>query len=391
MKKVVFFFTFAIFIAVAIQAQIVQAYSKPAVINENFSVDDGSIDNQIYLQNPGVRSTVIETITSSSQPPVAYAPLWSDDLLVTNTCPINYVNTKLAFDYDVNGYVYVSLLADHGTSDTIWTYLSTDMGYTWVRGWELWFYPTDVDVISYDMRIQANDANPYIYQVTVYAHSGDTYATYRRVKADNSTSDWYDFTSYNDIKWVEMDITDEANPHIYVVFNIAASPFGLRRAASADGGANWTTGSITSTQKTERGYDICAGPGPYAHLVYNFVTGDVIRVFRYTNYFTTSQGFLSIGTDAYFNYPVISSARYNAWPTNFIHVVYQSGAIDDPTTRSMEYTSSDGGQNWSGAGFFLLGDVHTVMPFVACTRYGTSDQFVGIATQYWTDDDSTAI
>ncbi len=394
MKKATLLFALLFFVFASIHAQMSQAYFKPAVTVDQGEVDDCSFEEVLQTNDLRETQTSVEETSGTlgtSQPPNVYAPLWGDDLLVTNECPVVSSVTRLAFDYDDNGYIYVMLLANHGTSDTIWTYRSTDMGYTWERGWDLWLYPSDVDVISYDMRVQGSDANPYIYQIAIYAHAGDTLATYRRVKADSSTENWYDFTAYNDIKWVEMDITDEADPHVYLVFNIVATPYGLRRAASADGGANWTTGSVSSTQKTVRGYDLCAGPGPYAYLVYNYVTGDAIRIFRYTDYFTTSQGFLTIGNDANFDYSIISSARYNAFPSNFIHMVYQSGHVDNPATRSMEYTSSDGGQNWSTAGFFFLGDVHAVSPFVACTRYGTSDQFIGIATQYWTDADSTAI
>ncbi len=383
------------FVFVSLQGQVSQAYSKEATVIEQ--VFEGESYTDVLSQESNI-SGLTQSIEeksgglNTSQPPSIYAPLWGDDLLVTNECPVHTNVTRLAFDYDDNGYIYVALLSYHGANDTIWIYRSTDMGYTWNKDWSMWFQGTGVNVLSYDMRVQANTPNPYIYTVAVYIYGNDTLLSYRRVKADHSTYDWYHFssTTYNDINWVEMDITDEADPHIYVVFTVPASPWRIYRCASADGGATWSINTLTSNQITPYAFDVCAGPDDYAYIINHF-TGNNIRVSRYNSYFGHWIDHITIGTDANFQKPVVASARHNAYPANYVHAVYQSGHIDVTTTRSIEYVSSDGGATYTGPGFFILGDVHAVSPFVACTRYGTSDQFIGIATQYWTDADSTAI
>ncbi|MBN1150428.1 hypothetical protein JXA84_04305, partial [candidate division WOR-3 bacterium] len=395
--KPVMVVTSFLFAFMGLQAQVSQACFKEATVIEQVGEGESSSDILNQEINTSGFTPSIEEMSGGlnlSQPPSVYAPLWGDDLLLTNECPVQSNVTRLAFDYDTNGYIYVALLSNHGATDTIWIYRSTDMGYTWVKGWEMWFQGTGVNVLSYDMRVQAQTLNPYIYTTTVYIYGSDTLLSYRRLKADYSAFDWYHFssTTYNDINWVEMDITDETDPHIYAAFTVPYSPWRLYRCASADGGATWTLNTLTYNQINPTDFDVCAGPDDRAYIMnfYNSASND-IRISRYQNYFGGWIDHIVLGQDANLQKPVLASARHNAYPTNYIHFVYQSGSVDDPATRSLEYVSSDGGGTWSAPGFFILGDVHTVMPFVACTRYGTSDQFVGIATQYWTDDDSTAI
>ncbi|MBN2362907.1 hypothetical protein JXL83_02115, partial [candidate division WOR-3 bacterium] len=379
----------------SIQAQVSQANFKQAVVIDQ-GIDEealsGDLNQTAYYSELPQSIEEISGNLGSSQPPSAYAPLWGDDLLVTNECPVQTNVTRLAFDYDVNGHIYVALLSNHASTDTIWIYRSTDMGYTWEKSWEMWFQSTGVNVLSYDMRVQAQTANPYIYTTAVYVYGSDTLLSFRRLRVDHSAYDWYHFssTTYNDINWVEMDITDETDPHIYVVFSVPSTPWQLYRCASADGGATWSSATLTYNQVTPKDFDVCAGPADYAYIM-NFFDPNTIRVSRYDSYFGHWINHVTLGTDANLQKPVVASARQNAYPTNYIHLVYQQGATDPTTTRSIEYVSSDGGATWTGPGFFLLGDVHTVCPFVACEKNSSSDRFVGIATQYWTDADSTAI
>ncbi|MBN1619855.1 hypothetical protein JW890_03955, partial [candidate division WOR-3 bacterium] len=395
MKRTLSVFFILILAEMSLQAQVSQAYFKQAVVIDQCVDGEALMEDQSQPASDRVYSPSREEtsgLLNSSQQPSVYAPLWGDDLFVTDECPYQSDVTKLAFDYDDNGYVYVALLSNHGSNDTLWIYRSTDMGYTWTKDWGAWYYSTGVNVLSYDMKVQAQTANPYIYTVTVLVYGSDTILSYRRLKADHSLYDWYHFssTTYNDINWVEMDITDEADPHIYVVFTVPSSPWQIYRCASADGGSTWSSATLTYNQLYPRDFDVCAGPDDYAYII-NFFTGNIIRMSRYDSYFGHWIDHVAVGTDANFQRPVVASARHNAYPANYVHAVYQSGQVDVSTTRSIEYVSSDGGATYNGPGFFILGDVHTVMPFVACTRNGTSDQFTGIATQYWTGYDSTAI
>lgn len=328
----------------------------------------------------------IENIGRESENlPARYAPLWADDILVTNECPIVPANTKLAFDYDIDGNIYVSILADHGSDDTIWTYKSTDRGYTWHRGWDLWFYPSDVNVMSYDMRVQAQASNPYLYQVAVFEHAGDTYCEFRRIMADSSANNWYTF-DYDNICWVEMDITDEASPHIYVLYTTGTTSWSLRRRASADGGVSWTSGTVSTTYGSYNNYDLCAAGGDGAYVIF-YSNANAIRRGRYQSYFTSSAGFIDVVTESDFSYPVAVSSRYNSYPSNYLHIVY----LQSSAQRAAELVSSDGGQTFTGPSFFLIGDNIASRPFVACTRYGTDDAFIGLVTRYETDQESLMV
>ncbi|KQC15219.1 MAG: hypothetical protein APR63_04180 [Desulfuromonas sp. SDB] len=311
-------------------------------------------------------------------------------MLVTDQCPCIQSVNKLATDYDQDGFVYVALLANHTGNDTLWVFQSTDGGHTWIKDWETWIYGSDLDIISYDMRIQKETANPFIYLAVVYVHANDTTCTFRRVNLDQSVSEWHYFTDHADIKHVELDITDEANPHIYLVYSYPSSSFYyLSRQSSADGGANWTSGTVTSGQKEATGFDLCAGPDDQAYLFWHDGTDDDLSVARYINYFTSVGGFQYLNNVSDLYYDVyIASARHNSYPTNYVVAVYQDGLNNSTSTRSWEIVSSDGGQNFSAPSHFLVGDNHAIHPFVACTRCGTSDQFVGYVTQRWSGEDS---
>ncbi|KQC14311.1 MAG: hypothetical protein APR63_00060 [Desulfuromonas sp. SDB] len=392
MKRTVFVFLMFVLAAFSLQASVPQAEFKSAVIIEQGGVDGFESEIEISSEvNTPSNSTTIEDQSNSSHPPEVYAPYWADDLLVTNECPVHSGVSRLVFDYDLNGYLYVALLANHGTSDTIWIYRSTDRGYTWEKGWSLWFWSTDVNVISYDMRVEADTTNPNIYATAVYIHSGDTFAQFRRMKADSSEYAWYTFDTYDDIKWIEMDVTDEVDPCIYVCLTYDnTSYFTLRRHASIDGGATWSSSTNSTNQMTANGFDVCAGADGYAYIMNYFSTSNYIRVSRYDSYFGHWIDHIALGSDPNFCYPCLASARYASPPGNYIHAVYQSGTIDNSSTRCYEYVSSDGGATYTGPNFFILGDVHTVLPFVGCDRYGSNDEFVGVATRYWTNEDSIA-
>ncbi|MBN1151485.1 T9SS type A sorting domain-containing protein [candidate division WOR-3 bacterium] len=163
----------------------------------------------------------------------------------------------------------------------------------------------------------------------------------------------------------------------------------MSRRSSADGGATWSSGIVTSTQKEATGFDLCAGPDDQAYLLWHDASDNDLSVARYINYFTSVGGFQYPNniTDLYYDV-YIASARYNSYPTNYVAVVYQDGLNNNSATRSWEIVSSDGGQSFSAPSHFLVGDNHAIHPFVACTRCGTSDQFVGYVTQKWSGADS---
>lgn len=390
MKKTFIVFFLLVSAAVMLNASVTQAQFQPAnIIEQQEGFDTGEIPSNINSSVPMIAPDQDNYLTSQ-KPPETYTPEWYNDLLVTNECICSMNITKLATDYDQDGYVYVALVTNHTGNDTLWVLQSTDGGHSWNKGWETWIYATDLDIISYDMRIQKGTANPFIYLAVIYVHANDTICTYRRVNLDQSVSEWYEFTGHDDLKHVEIDITDEANPHIYLVYSHpSSSGFYLRRYASADGGANWSSGTVTSGQKEATGFDICAGPDDQAYLFWHRETDDALSVARYINYFTSVGGFEYLNTVTTLYYDVyIASARHNSYPTNYVHAVYQDGTNNSSATRSWEIMSSDGGQNFSAATHFLVGDNWAIHPFVACTRCGTSDQFVGYVTHRFSGEDS---
>ncbi len=319
-----------------------------------------------------------------------FAPLWADDLLVTNECNISPFLTTLAFDYDANGNMYVAILSRHLDNDTLWIYRSTDRGYTWTRGWEATH--TNWNILMYDMKVQHYGSNPWIYTLMLVDNGTDTTMYFRRYDMNQTLYSWFTFyptdPAYQNIFRVSMDITDEINPHIYIAYvRDTGSNDDIYRLVSSDNGNSWT---ISTAFVGHADYpDVSAGPGTYFYIVYYITDLKVIRLHRYKDY-GTFDGYSDIspsgGNNLY--HPVVASARQHAYPGNVVYVVYQDGLTSLASTRCRISTSLDGGQNWTIDELFpTIGPVHAVRPFVAFSWNG-NDEAVGLCTKHYNGADT---
>ncbi|MGC9367614.1 MAG: T9SS type A sorting domain-containing protein [bacterium] len=332
--------------------------------------------------------TDIETRTDPSY----YAPCWANDLLVSSQWNLA-ARSKIAIDYDTDGYIYVAALtASPGDDDdSIIIMKSTDNGNSWGQLFVL-NNVNSLQFIDFDMKVDRNNTDPLIYMVLSDTNItnvqqemwffiiNQTTSTITPVLFDPDTS-----TNFVSPTNVAMDITDDATPQIWITYNRITATTGWSSVYSTDGGSTWNYQSH-SASNGGGGCDVCVGPDDYVYIV-NIYTESSNRVRMNERQFTIYGSYYDVSPTAAEDryYPSVASEMGAAYGSNVVHVLYQTGS--GTTGRIKNSYTTDGGTNWTIDEFWSpIGDVQATRPYVRCGW--ETDQFISIATR--TDWDSLA-
>lgn len=363
-------------------------YANIVSKNEECDVVDFLPASQSQV-DPVLSTEDIET----SSAPSRYAPLWGNDLLVSDQVNLE-ARSKIAFDYGNDGYIYAAAI--HATStptDSIVIWKSSDMGHTWIQVYALTNYAYSLLMQDFSFRVERNaTVDPYIYITMTdsnytenqremwFFRLDQTTLTLIPILFDPDTSVY--FVSPTNIA---MDITDDATPQIWITYNRITSTSGWSSVFSTDGGMSWATQNHNSTNGGG-GCDVCVGPDDYIYIVAIYPgTNNALRMNRrqfsaYGSYFYVSP---QTSEERYF--PCAASHMDASYGSNVVHVMYQTGS--GSSARIKNSYSTDGGTNWTLDDFWSpIGDVQAVRPFVRCGW--NCDEFISIAAR--TDLDSLA-
>lgn len=321
--------------------------------------------------------------------PIPYAPLWGNDILVTDECVLS-PRYDIGFDYDSDGFLYVALTTSNATNDSIKVYRSTDNGYTWVNIYTLWFAVTNpVCFFDFDFRVSKNDATPDMY----FAWIDSSYTTntrrfwFGKVPVNGSAPTWYQFdgaaAQTSNLEALAMDINETADP--YVIITYANNDIHWRTAQSLDQGATWTfyyhSGSAdpiyptcSFSDETHFHTAIVRQANNNAIYLRNGTTAG-----GYANIYISSTTDPTSRTQLY-----ISADKTATNPNNHLIAVwsYNTGTA----TRIYQNRSTDAGSNWQGEQIHtLVGDVYAANPFV---RFGENNSALFTCLDYQFTDDS---
>ncbi|MBN1150215.1 hypothetical protein JXA84_03220 [candidate division WOR-3 bacterium] len=327
--------------------------------------------------------------------PSRYAPLWGNDLLVSNGWNLAS-RSKIAFDYGNDNCIYAAAI--HATStptDSIVFLKSTDLGHTWTPFFALTNYADFLLMQDFSFRVDRNAvSNPNIY----IALTDSNYTENQRemwffildqsslnlipVFFDPDTSSY--FVSPTN---VAMDITDDATPQIWITYNRITTAVGWTSVFSTDGGSSWAIQNH-SASSGGGGCDVCVGPDDYVYITTVYTESNyALRMNRrqfsaYGDYLYVSP---TTSEERYF--PSVASHMEAAYGSNVVHVLYQTGS--GSASRIKNSYSTDGGTNWAlDNSWSPIGDVYAVRPFVRCGW--NCDQFIGLAARMDTDSLATA-
>jgi len=338
-----------------------------------------------------------------SEMPSIYAPLWADNLLVTDQCNITS-RYNIGFDYDANGYLYAGIQSTHTgatDNDTLFIFQSTDLGETWSE-----VYQMDVGggkLLDFEIRLQPDvTVDPAIYIAWADSNRASGNRFYFCVAHPSGADNWQQLSPAAPVIDVAMDISDDAVPFIVIgyITQESVGETGWREITTADTGGTWADhGSHNSTSGPEEITVACNAPDTFfSGIIYTKSSNR----FRMWGYASGSTGFENVsGTnDVPRHDPCLATQKATAFPANYVYGMYEEDS------RVYFNYSSDGGENWATPGFWeLVGDVSAEEPYirvsndferpVACCNVdgGSFDTLVtGIAnTDFYTWDFRAAV
>ncbi|KQC14504.1 MAG: hypothetical protein APR63_05605 [Desulfuromonas sp. SDB] len=319
---------------------------------------------------------------------IPYAPLWADDILVTDQCNLS-IRYDMGFDYDDNGYLYAAILSSSTANDTIHVFRSTDRGYTWDLVYSLWFsIGNPVRIFDFDFRVSHNDADPDYH----FAWVDSCYTTqsrrlwYGRVPIAGGTNYWNMFdTAAIQTRYVNkltMDINELTDPNVVITFTNTLGQW--RSAVTTNQGTSWDYYYHYSAGGPS--YPFCAfGDGTHFHCA--AILADHNSSIRLRNG-TTSGGY----SYAWLNDTLVNQTRsqlhlsadkMTAHPNYHVVAVWRQ---NDANYYMYQNVSTDAGSNWGTEGVIsAIGAVYSANPFF---RFGQNSYGVFTCIDYQYTDDS---
>jgi hypothetical protein len=272
--------------------------------------------------------------------------LWASDRLVrTGRVPSS---GDLALDHaENNGDLYAAVLVPgSGINDTVEILVSTDDGATWSEWSRLWGSATNGGIDDIEL-IVGPGANPWIYNFALYNAAGANGGLWvRRMRADQSTSNWYQIVAGGDtMSDISADRSTGGGYNLFTSYILHGTMDRIRARRSTDDGMTWSSSSnISSGDRSS--VRIAAGGDNYVYITYP-VGDSMIRIGRNDNNLTGSWSFNDIETGGESDIrPWVAAARTTPGTSQSAWVFYRhehSGGNDD-----LHYGySTDGGGSWT--------------------------------------------
>lgn len=319
--------------------------------------------------------------------PGSYAPLWGNDILVSDQWNLTS-QSVISMDYDMNNNIYVASIDKHADHDSLKIYKSTDNGLTWSLVYNLYNNTYNMEFDDFDIRVNHAVTDPDIYIILcdtnkTLAQKELFFFIYHQTSGILEVTQFDPATAaYQNVVDLSFDINSAATPYIWcgISRQTDATNYAWSYTRSSDGGANWTSGDHSTASIARDAYVAIADDYLYTITVYNSTTGNGrIRMYR-RNLVTGGDWFYAAeNVLATRNYISVASYR-TTYPANHVMVFWQEGT---GTSARIKYSSStDGWQNsvlsqtWE-----MTGDFQAVRPYVrAGWLGGVATEMCGMAT-----------